>query len=116
MMNIATPEYPAPLIAGNSYLLQQVLTNNEEMMRLLYTKDGKGGSKNTNRNPNTSTGPRQRKPCHPVLAYFDKYFWTHEQSRKKVAITSPRHLVTSKSPQFRAGWTGATMDAQNDGL
>ena len=33
--------------------------------------------------PNLSTGPRQGQPCHPMPAYFDKYFWTHGQGSNK---------------------------------
>ena len=75
MVNIAPPKDPVPPISGMAELLQQVLVQNQELMRLLSAKDGKSGRKNTNRPPNPSTGPRQGQPRNPMPANFDKYFW-----------------------------------------
>ena len=79
MVNRYPPEDPAPQIAGTADLLQQVLTQNQEHMRLLSAKYGKSVRNNTNRPPNTSTRTCQGQPCHPMPAYFDKYCWTHGQ-------------------------------------
>ena len=78
------PEYPSPTPeTGTVENLQQVLSQNQELMLLISTNSGKSGSKNTNRPPNTSTRPPQGQPHHPMPAYFDKYFWTHGHGSHK---------------------------------
>ena len=84
MVNSSPPEDPAPPIAGTADLLQQVIAQNQELVRLLSAKDGKSGRKNTNGPPNTSTVPRQIQPPHPITAYLGKYYWTYGQGSHKV--------------------------------
>ena len=73
MVNSAPPEDPAPPITGTSDILQQVIAQNQELMRLIYSKYGKSGRNNTNRPPNPSIGPLQVQPHHPMPTYFDRY-------------------------------------------
>ena len=78
MVNITPPEYPLPPIATvTAEILQQVLAQNKDMMKLLYYNSGKSVIKNINRPPTTSTGPHQGQLHQPIPEYFDKYFWTH---------------------------------------
>ena len=65
-------------------------------MQLLYTKDVKGDRNNTNNPPTPSNGPLQVQPCHPIPAYFDKYYWTHGHIIHKDVnfnLKSPGHKV-----------------------
>ena len=83
MVNSAPPEYPAPQISGMAELLQQILVQNQELMRLLFAKDGKSGRMKTSRPLTSSTGPRQGQPRNPMPANFDKYFWMNGQGSHK---------------------------------
>ena len=56
MLNSAPTKYPAPPISGTAELLQQVLIQNQESMRLLSDKYGDSGRNNTNRPPTPSAG------------------------------------------------------------
>jgi hypothetical protein len=65
--------------ATTDTILQQVLTQNQELMRMLAANAGPtGGRRNrTPRASRPSTGPRQGQPRTPMPAYFNKYCWTH---------------------------------------
>ena len=61
MVNGDPPKDVAPTSAtGTAEILQQVLDQNQELMRLLSANNRKSGRKNTNRPPTNSTGPRPR--------------------------------------------------------
>ena len=110
MVNSTSPEYPAPPISGTAELLQQVLPQNQELVRLLYAKYWKSFSKNTKRHPIPSTKPRQWQPCHPMPAYFDKYFWKHGQGSHKGGT------FKSKAPGHKDMYTmESMMDGSNYG-
>ena len=64
-------------------LLQQVLAQNQELMRLISSKDGKSDRKNTNRPPTPSAGPRQVQPHHTMPTYSNRYLWTHGRCSHK---------------------------------
>ena len=82
-MNSSPLEDTAPPITGNTELLQQVLTRNQELVQLLSDTDEEICSNNTNRPPTPSTGPRQGQPHHTMPVYFDKYCWTHGRGSHK---------------------------------
>jgi uncharacterized phage-associated protein len=60
--------------ATTDNILQQVLTQNQELMRMLASN---AGPRRQNRRPRPSTGPRQGQPRTPMPAHFNKYCWTH---------------------------------------
>ena len=75
MVNSAPLKDPAPTTeTGTAEIMQQVLAQNLELMQLLSDNNRKSGWNNTNIPPNPSTGPCQGQHCHPMTAYFDKYF------------------------------------------
>ena len=83
MVNSDPPEDPAPPIAtGTEEIIQQVMAQNKDLMRLFYAKDEIIGRNNTNRPP-PYTGPCQGQPHHSMPGYLDKYFWTHGRGSHK---------------------------------
>ena len=84
MVNSAPHEDPAtPTATVTAEILQQVIDQNQELMKLISANSGKSFSKNTNRPLTPSTGHFQGQPPRPMHAYFDKYFWTHGRGRYK---------------------------------
>ena len=99
MVNSAPPEDPASPIAGTVELLQQVLAQNQELMKNNFSRDGNSGKKNTNRPLTPSAGPRQGQPPNAMPAYFDKYCWTHGRGIHKgddFNSKAPRHKEKAK--------------------
>jgi hypothetical protein len=71
----ATDDTPPPTDTANhattDTILQQVLAQNQELMKMLAT------NRRPTRRPRPSTGPRQGQPRTPMPAHFNKYCWTH---------------------------------------
>ena len=68
--------------ATTDNILQQVLTQNQELMRMLSTNSTRTNTR-VRRPSRPSTGPRQGQPRTPMPAYFDKYCWTHGRGNHK---------------------------------
>ena len=94
------PKYPALLIeTGTVEITQQVLAQNQEIMQLLYTKNGKYVRKNINIPPNPYTGTFQEKHHNTMPAHFDKYLWTNGRGIHKggnLNSQAPSHKDKSK--------------------
>jgi uncharacterized phage-associated protein len=67
--------------ATTDTILQQVLAQNQELMRMLTTPAF--SRRNNRRTGRPSTGPRQGQPRNPMPAHFDKYCWTHGRGNHK---------------------------------
>ena len=64
--------------------LQQLITQNQEMMRVIAANTNTSNPRGTPRNPHgVSTGPRTGQPFRPIPARFDKYCWTHGRCNHK---------------------------------
>jgi hypothetical protein len=71
---------PPPASANHATtdtILQQVLAQNQELMKMLAS------NRKPTRRPRPSTGPRQGQPRTPMPAHFDKYCWTHGRGNHK---------------------------------
>ena len=73
MVNSAPPhqDKESPTATGNADILQQVLDQYQEMMRIISANSEETGRKNTNSPSTPSTGPSQGKPRHQMPAYFE---------------------------------------------
>ena len=64
--------------------LQQLITQNQEMMRVIASNNANTPNpRGTPRIPRVSTGPRTGQPFSPIPARFDKYCWTHGRCNHK---------------------------------
>jgi len=85
-------EPPAPPLAPpasaahatTDTILQQVLAQNQELMKMLAS-NANNSSTNTNRRPrtNASASKRTGQPSYPLAAWADKYCWTHGKCSHK---------------------------------
>ena len=73
---------PAANHATTDTILQQVLAQNQELMRMLASP-APTARRDRPRASRPSTGPRQGQPRTPMPAYFDKYCWTHGRGNHK---------------------------------
>ena len=75
-----TLEVPPAATANHSTtdtFLQQLITQNQEMMRVIASNANVAGGRGTPRTPRVSTGPRTGQPVLPIPARYNKYCWTH---------------------------------------
>ena len=64
--------------------LQQLITQNQEMMRVIAANTNTSNPRGTPRNPHgVSTAPRTGQPFRPIPARLDKYCWTHGRCNHK---------------------------------
>ena len=67
------PEDKAPPIeTGTAEIQQQVLSQNQDLMQLLFSNSGKTDRNNINRATTPFTGPCKEQLFHPMPTYFDK--------------------------------------------
>ena len=85
MTNSVPPEDPTPPTATETVeILQQVISQNQYFMRLLFTNSGKICRNNNTITPTPSTGPHKGQTHKPTPAYLQKYYWTHGHGNLKV--------------------------------
>ena len=112
-----SPKYPAPPIATEiAKILQQVISQNQELMILHSTNSGKCGIKNIHIPPTPSVRPLQEQPCHPIPEHFDKCFFAHGRGYQKGnSCNFKAYGHTNKATKDKK-WMEDIMDAHNGGV
>ena len=81
-----TADIPPPNTANhttNDTFLQQLITQNQEMMCVIAANANTPNPRGPPRTPRVSTAPRTGQPFRPIPVRFDKYCWTHSRCNHK---------------------------------